>query len=366
VIVIPAKAGVQGCHTDVGAFLACDAALPLDSRLRGNDADVTGLRRTAADPGRLAPRRRAAGCHALDLAPMPARPLVVASLLLAGCACLAPGYSDVALEGLFNAERDFARDASLIGARPAFLKHFDDDAITFLPGPVRFVDHARAHPVADPMATLLEWGPQSGAVSRAGDLGFTTGPTRWSKRGEPRGEVGHGYYFSVWSRASGTWKVVLDAGVPQPAPAGADDLPNMRTPIDFSRATVTLDPAARVAARDALFAMERAPRSLGVAMPGAPAPWRDLLGPSPVLVQAGITPLRGRDVAGFADAAPPTRVEWMPSGGAVASSGDLAYTYGASRTVVGTAAPVEGYYVHVWQREATGDWKLKAEADLPG
>jgi ketosteroid isomerase-like protein len=290
----------------------------------------------------------------------------LAAVVVTGCACLAPGYSDVALEGLFNAERDFARDASLIGTRPAFLKHFDDDAIAFLPGPVRFVDYARAHPVPDPMATLLEWGPQAGAVSRVGDLGFTTGPSRWSKRGNPRGEVGHGYYFSVWSHASGTWKVVLDAGVPQPPPAGAADLPNMRTPIDFSRMTVTLDPAARAAARDALLALERAPRTLGVAIPGGPAAWRDLLGPSPILVQAGIPPLRGRDVADFADAASPTRVEWTPAGGAVAVSGDLAYTYGASRRIAGSAAPVDGHYVHVWQRDPTGDWKLKAEADLPG
>jgi ketosteroid isomerase-like protein len=298
---------------------------------------------------------------------MPARPIIFASLLLAGCACLAPGYSDVALEGLFNAERDFARDASQIGARPAFLKHFDDDAIAFLPGPVRFVDYARAHPVADPMATVLEWGPQAGAVSRAGDLGFTTGPTRWSKRGDPRGEAGHGYYFSVWSRASGTWKVVLDAGVPQPPPAGAADLPNMRTPIDFSRMTVALDPAARAAARDALFALERAPRALGVAMPSGAPPWRDLLGHSPILLQAGAPPLQGRDVARWADAAPPARIEWSPAGGSVASSGDLAYTWGASRIAAGNAAAVDGYYVHVWQRDViTGDWKLKAEADLPG
>jgi ketosteroid isomerase-like protein len=297
---------------------------------------------------------------------MSIRPIVMAALLLGGCACLAPGYSDVALEGLFNAERDFARDASQIGMRPAFLKHFDDDAVAFLPGPVRFVDYARAHPVADPMATLLEWGPQAGAISRAGDLGFTTGPSRWSTRGHPRGEVGHGYYFSVWSHESGTWKVVLDAGVPQPPPAGADDLPNMRTPIDFSRTTVTLDPTARAAARDALFAMERMPRALGVTLPAGAPPWRDLLGHSPILVQDGTPPLRARDVARWADAAAPTRIEWTPAGGGVAVSGDLAYTYGASRTIAGSAAPVDGHYVHVWQRDAAGDWKLKAEVDLPG
>jgi ketosteroid isomerase-like protein len=291
---------------------------------------------------------------------------------LAACACLAPGYADPQLEDLFNAERTFARDASRIGVRPAFLAHFADDAIVFMPGPVRYVEHVKAHPATgDPMATLLEWSPQAGAVSRAGDVGFTAGPSRWSKRGDPAAEVGHGYYFSVWTRVGGAWKVAIDAGVTLSAPAPAEGVPNMRTPILWHAEEPRLDAAQRAAALEALFAMERMPRTRGVVARGGAAseagtPWRDLLALSPIVVRDGAPPLTGDAVARDADASPPTRIEWSPQAGAVAASGDLAYTYGASRMTSGTAVTMPGYYVHVWQREGRDAWRLRAEVDLPG
>ena len=291
---------------------------------------------------------------------------------LAACACLAPGYADMRLEDLFNAERTFARDASRIGVRPAFLAHFADNAIVFMPGPVRYVEHVKAHPATgDPMATLLEWGPQAGAVSRAGDLGFTTGPSRWSRRGDPAGEVGYGYYFSVWERVGGAWKVAVDAGVTLGAPAPTEGVPNMRTPIVWHAEEPRLDAVQRAATLETLLAMERMPRTRaavagGGAAPEAGTPWGDLLAPSPIVVRDGAPPLTGDAVAHDAVASPPTRIEWSPQAGAVAASGDLAYTYGTSRMTTGAASTVAGYYVHVWQREGRDAWRLRAEVDLPG
>jgi hypothetical protein len=50
-----------------------------------------------------------------------------------------------------------------------------------------------------------------------------------------------------------------------------------------------------------------------------------------------------------------TSVTFVPIDGDIASTGDLAYTYGAF-----TAQPgdIKGYYSHFWKRAKNGDWKL--------
>jgi len=233
----------------------------------------------------------------------------------------------------------------------------------FQPGPVKYADLVKDHPApADPTAVQLEWGPQAGAISRAGDLRFTTGPTRVSKRGDPKAPASYGYFFSVWSRASGEWKVVLDAGVSQTSPPPQEGVPNMRTPIHFGReAPVTQ--GLRAADLDALMAMERAPRIYGHATDGTPA-YSDLVTPATRVLRDDRPMLTGNALTADIAGAPARRIAWTPIDGAMADSDDLAYTYGTSRETAAGASPADGYYVHVWQRLG-GDWKLIAEVSLP-
>ncbi len=283
---------------------------------------------------------------------------------MAGCTTLAPGYADLTLENLFNAERAFASDAYARGLRPSFLAHFASDAFVFQPGPVNYGEFVKSHPgPADPMAVLVEWGPQAGAASRAGDLGFTTGPSRVSKRADPNAPASYGYYFSVWSRVDGTWKVLVDAGVSQVLAPPQEGVPNMRTPI-FHRAGPPLTDAQRTDRRDALFALERGPRAFGD-VPSGELAWRDLVTPATRLLRNDEPVLVGDALSRFLAKRPAGRVAWTPLAGAIAASDDLAYTYGTSRESIGTAAPADGYYVHVWQRDAKGDWKLIAAVSLP-
>jgi ketosteroid isomerase-like protein len=296
---------------------------------------------------------------------------ILAILSVAACAELRPGYTDVELQGLFDAERAFARDAVAVGARPAFIAHFDADAVLLAPAPMRYADYVKAHPApADPRAVLLEWAPQAGAISHAGDLGFTTGPTRISRRNDPKADTTYGYYLSVWSRDRGEWKVVVDAGVTQSAPPPQGDLANVMTPSPAwmfpsqRPPEAPLSPAARDAQRDALFALERSVHAF------ADAPGMITLqtyATASTIVLRNAAPIQN---GGLLSGYPPgamaaTRVDWDPAAGAVAASGDLAYTYGALRLHEGGAAPADAYYVHVWQRDSRGDWKLAAEVMLP-
>ncbi len=60
------------------------------------------------------------------------------------------------------------------------------------------------------------WAPVYGDISRAGDLGWDTGPLVFQgKNGAPDR---HGMFFSIWKRqADGQFKVVLDVGSDTPA-----------------------------------------------------------------------------------------------------------------------------------------------------
>ncbi|MEO8849154.1 MAG: nuclear transport factor 2 family protein [Casimicrobiaceae bacterium] len=290
--------------------------------------------------------------------------LIATCAALAACASLAPGYSDVSLENLFNAEREFAADGYARGLRASFVAHFAPDAIVFQPGPQKYADLVKDQPApADPTAVRLEWAPQAGAVSRAGDIGFTTGPLRISRRDQPKAPASYGHFLSVWSHASGKWQVVVDAGVAQKSPPPQEGVPNMRTPIRW-QASATLADAARLAHRDELFAIERAPRSFG-STTGDVRSYADLITPSTRVLRDNEPMLTGDALAANVTVLGARHVEWTPIDGGVAASDDLAYTYGSVRESSGATAPVDGYYVHVWQRDLSAHWKLIAEVVLP-
>ncbi len=289
--------------------------------------------------------------------------LTLACAALAACTSLAPGYSDVALENLFNAEREFAADTYARGIRASFIAHFAPDAIVFQPGPIRYADLIKGRPApADPTAVRLEWGPQAGAVSRDGDLGYTTGPSRASERDNPAATPTYGYYFSVWARTHDGWKVVVDAGIAQSTPPPQEGVPNMRSPIVF-HAPAPVSDAQRSAHRDALLDMERVPRTLGEPVAGT-RPYAELITGSTRVLRDGRPMLTGAALADAVAAGAARRVEWTPIDGAIAQSDDLAYTYGVRRETAAGGAIVDGYYVHVWQRDPGGSWKLAADVTL--
>src|SRR5271170_1985702 len=98
---------------------------------------------------------------------------IAAALVLAGCASEPAPAPDGALEQLFAAERSFARASTERGIRAAFLEYFASDGINFAPGPGSMRERMLARPApADPLALLLDWSPQVGAVARSDDLGY--------------------------------------------------------------------------------------------------------------------------------------------------------------------------------------------------
>lgn len=288
-----------------------------------------------------------------------------AVLLVAACSGTPVASPEAKLDDLFAAERSFARASTERGIRASFLEYFAQDGVDFRPDPGPMRERMQARPAsADPLALLLDWSPQAGAVARSGDLGFTTGPYSLRNQRDASAPSHYGYFFSVWRRENGTWRVAVDAGVSTPAAPEPESrsavATESKTPPPWQMWVAT----SRGHGKDALFALEREPRSLDPE-PSAAASYFELLASSVRLLREGHYAVLGADAVRKALAAPKRRVQWAPGGGGAAASDDLGYTYGRYARLDGDAEESVGYYIHIWQRDAVGDWRIAAEVLLP-
>ena len=267
------------------------------------------------------------------------------ALMLCACATL---RQDDARNELARAEHAFAQDSVDHGIRSAFIAHFAPDGLVFEPAPVRVREVWPTRPApGDPQRLRLDWSPRLVQVARAADLGFSTGPFQLVDTMGIQPPV-DGAFFSVWQRQQdGAWKVWLDMGArnagaqddaawvgPPAAPARPQDeaAPTASAVSALDRALSGLDPAA-FADRLAVAARryrDGAPGAVG-------ARWRETL-------------FAARETATY-----------EPMEARVSISGDLAGSYGRITHDGAGAAPVSGYYVHVWIRDG-GAWWLAAEA----
>jgi len=287
---------------------------------------------------------------------------MASALMLVGCAS-APVGPDPALEELFAAERGFAKDSTERGIRAAFLDHFAADGVDFRPGPGVMRERMLTRPApADPLALLLDWSPQAGAISRAGDLGYTTGPFSLSNQRDAKAPARYGYFLSVWRRENGIWRVAVDAGVSTPAAPPPDSL-GTRSEIP-NRGLAFPSAGSSGRGKAALLALERDAGSLDPDPAGGTS-YFELLASSVRVLREGSYALVGVDAARRALAATGRRVVWTPAGAGASASDDLGFTYGRYVRFIGSAEEASGYYVHVWQRDDGGAWRIAADVQLP-
>jgi ketosteroid isomerase-like protein len=303
-------------------------------------------------------------------------PFNALALLLLAFALVAPaqqgGYTP-ALVSLVEAERAFSRTSVERGVRESFLAFFADDGINFQPHPTNTREALlkRPAPATRPPVTLY-WEPVFADVSRAGDLGYTTGPYRLSDRSAERRPTQHGYYFSIWKRQpDGAWKVVVDVGISTPAPDDAERRLRFQAawqPSPAKTTAVTSDPERERALllkadRDFLEAAGKR---------GALKAFQAHLGDEARLHRDGIFPLTTRDAVRAYLSRKQSVLSGEPLKADVAQSNDLGYTYGRYELREGgaqaaAATTEKGYYVRVWKRDRPGAdrWKIVLDTTHP-
>ncbi len=258
---------------------------------------------------------------------------------------------------LADAERQFAAFTVKEGFRDGFIKFFADDGIGFGPHPERTRDRLmKTPPATGPRKVIFNWAPMFGDISAAGDLGYTTGPVLFMDMTENPKPPWHGIYFSVWQKqGDGSWKVVVDMGV---------DTPRAVAPIDT---TFTAADPIQAGKKEWQHPDADDYRKLdwnlwsSIAKTSPAAGYGSYLDKQFRVHRKGVMPIA--DGGSLASVLAQTKFEFID--GKIASSNDLAFTYGNYTTGYKPGGDETGYYVHVWRRSGQGKWRLAADVQNP-
>lgn len=126
-------------------------------------------------------------------------------------------------EQLIEVDCEFGAMVVDSGTAAAFA-HFAADSATIFRARSRPIvgRDAIRNVVAADTTGLLHWEPYFADVSVGGDLGYTLGRYQFTPKDTTGGKKdSYGYYVTIWKKmADGSWKYVMDTGVPGPPPEG--------------------------------------------------------------------------------------------------------------------------------------------------
>lgn len=284
-------------------------------------------------------------------------PLLILLVVAAGSfAQKADGQSD--LRSLVETERAFAKMGAEKGIRDSFLAYLADDGVLFRPAPVNGKQWMSARPARP---GLLAWEPTFAYVSRAGDLGYDTGPWEFREKGPDDKPIGYGYFVTVWKKQpDGTWKFVVDLGTSNPSPTSANK--GWQPPADEGKKEKSAKKKVNVEAEQAsLLNLDREFSKASVAQ-GLVDAYLSYLADDVRFYREGAFPVTGREAARAALSEKQGVMNWQPVKAGVSISGDLGYTYGTydfkGSGADGKEAAENGGYARVWKKQANGKWKV--------
>jgi ketosteroid isomerase-like protein len=262
-----------------------------------------------------------------------------------------------ALTQIIETERAFAARALVIGWKLAFLEYFADGAIGFDEGQADLAkEQIRTNP--DPPKDLqLIWEPRYGDVAASGELGYLTGPVQSILPSRDKGRPRHSAYTSVWKRQrNGTFKVVMDVGVPTPGP--------VPFPAGFTRASS----ANRFTGDydDTTPPLSAADGVLNSALRSSQATaYRGRLAVGARLHRPNLLPAVGERNINRWLASQPAFSSSDARYAEAARSGDIGYTWGSYAIGPRRKPAQQGFYVRIWVRERNGQWKIAMDILQP-
>jgi ketosteroid isomerase-like protein len=273
---------------------------------------------------------------------------------LLGVLAAAPLAAQSAATRVIETERAFARAASAMPVRQAFLQFIADSGVLLGAG------DRRALAQGPEWGQRFEWGPAAVGTSRDGDLAYSTGPTARRPVGGST-ITGYGTYSTIWQRqGDGSYRFVVDVGVDVPRHDST-----FLAAVLAERHDVAIGPLAPPV-RDTIGALRgledaevAARRTARVQGAGALPLARDVR-----VLRAGRAPVIGEPDARTAlrDWGGPLTITVLQRG--VARSHDLAWR--AGRYVLGAGAAEErGHHLRVWRLDDDGSWRVVLEVWSP-
>jgi ketosteroid isomerase-like protein len=274
------------------------------------------------------------------------KPLRASALLLL---CFTSAHAQNSLSHLVNAEKSFAQTSIDKNTRAAFLEFFDDNTLAFASGQPTF---GRKDWEKRPEGNgYLFWWPVYAEVAASGDFGYTTGPAVFGPDKSTKEAKGGLYYSSVWkTNADGQWKVVADMGSATYNPTE-----------NLTAFTTTSNPSKeskhdKASERLALFDKDRNyDGQLNKKQASFDASDFSSEGR---IHRRGVAPVIGQSsIKNFTET---QKYTFEHIGGEVASSNDMAFTYGTVKVTSvkdGKETITPACYMRVWKLE-DGKWKI--------
>lgn len=258
------------------------------------------------------------------------------------------------IQSLVDTERAFAHTATEKSVRDSFLAFIADDGVLFRPTAVngkQFLEKQQSRP------GLLSWDPSYAEISRAGDLGITSGPWEFRPKTPQDEPVAYGTFMTVWKKqADGSWRFMIDYGVGHPKPTTPPAPWKLPANFKESRSEAKADVEA---AKAALIAIEQK-FSNAAQKTGMAKAYINFAGNDVRWLREGLQPVIGFREATAAEAlrTGTSPVSWKPVKAEVAASGELGYTYGTFEMKPATGEAKQGNYVRIWQKQSDGRWLI--------
>ena len=272
---------------------------------------------------------------------------------------------DAALAAMVDTERAFARRATVVGWKQAFLEYFAESAVGF-DGETAGHAKEQIRQAPDPPKDLqLLWEPRYGGIAASGDIGWLTGPSTTINPARNNGAPRYGNYASVWKRqADGSYTVVMDVGIGTPSePPFAPGF--TRAPQTAGRAGAGTRASAEASLRAADAALTSAARA------GQAQAYRRRLADPVRIHRQGVLPVVGKAAALAWLGTQPAYTAGESRFSEASASLDLGYTWGsyalaAAREPGGAAGTAEkGFYTRVWVRNRNGVWTVVLDVLQP-
>lgn len=252
------------------------------------------------------------------------------------------------LNSMIATEYSFAATAEKLGTRDAFLNFIADDGILFRPGPLNGKKYLSE---SKPSGGLLSWYPSFALVSKAGDLGFTSGPWEWRKNKTDSAALAFGNFCTVWQKEqNGEWKFAIDHGISNEKPAAkpiglkAEKIKLLSTPSTKGIENKKENPG-ELLELDKQFATTSSDGNTA-------ATYRKFTNEESRLLRDENFPIIGTKNISEYVATNSGKYKFNPVGGKISSSKDIGFTYG-ELVVSGKNEKVDEHfnYVHFWKKD---------------
>ncbi len=260
------------------------------------------------------------------------------------------------LFGMFEAERNFARESVTRGRNAAFINNMAEGSVIFtdrwITNGLQYFKEGESAPY------VLKWETEYMDLAASGDFGISTGPWEMQEYRPNTLPVATGYFLTVWKKDNtGKWKVSLDAGSSTPTAPG--------TPHFFSfppaAGEIKGDFNGDMSQEAALKISETEKMILGKwIMDPAAVTYMTFLSEEMRMMVNGHLPTMDKDIIASWITRAGRSLVWRTDGSGAARSGDLGYTYGYFQDA-GKPGTNTGHYVRIWKKQPDGRWLIDLE-----